>query len=155
MGEGLQRFAEGLVMALQEKAKRNDRDMGVHMSHEADEITILRGFLEERLKKADVNHDQPIEAGFLGLVYICHYLMADPVKLASDPKQLAPEIYGNVEKLVEFLKCFEDAFESGPNKSSAVAKTRHAWETSIRDGVKSGATSRTSIGAGNIHRRSV
>jgi len=83
MGDGLKRFAEGLLLALQEKAKRNQRDMGTQMSREADEIVILRSFLEERVRKADSHNDQPVELAFLGIVYICQFLMADPARRFS------------------------------------------------------------------------
>jgi hypothetical protein len=128
MGEGLQRFSEGLRLALQEKAKRKGRDMGQHMSYEADEIAILRAFLETRVAESSGRGDQPESVGFLGIVYICHFLMADPARLAGNPQQLGPEIESNVRRLVDFLIEFEDAFEESPDKISASAKTNFAWD---------------------------
>jgi hypothetical protein len=129
MGEGLTRFAEGLLLALREKAQRHHRDMGTHMSREADEIVILQNFLEERVRRAAESDDKPVELGFLGIVYICQYLMADPVRLASQPEQLPEEIHQNGAKLVEFLKTFEDSFEECESLSS-VGKARYAWNAS-------------------------
>jgi hypothetical protein len=128
MGEGLQRFAEGLKLALKEKAGRRERNLGQHMSYEADEITILRSFLEKQLARDPLQQDQSLTLGFLGLVYICHFLMADPLRLASSPELLDSEIDGNVERLINFLIKFEDGFEECPNKDSALAKTKYAWD---------------------------
>lgn len=130
MGEGLRRFAEGLKLALKEKAARRGRDLGIHMSHEADEIAILRAFLEKRVSEDSGREDQPTSVGFLGIVYICHFLMANPLRLARNPEQLVPEIDGNAERIVNFLMQFEDAFEECPNKESASAKTNYAWDQS-------------------------
>ena len=127
MGEGLKRFAEGLRLALEQKAKRHGRDMSTHMSFEADEIAILRGFLERRLGESSGRGDQPVEVGFLGIVYICHFLMANPIELAANPERLALEIETNADSLTDFLEKFEDAFEDCPNKISASAKTEYAW----------------------------
>lgn len=129
MGEGLARFAEGLLLALKEKAQRHQRDMGTHMAQEADEIVILQNFLEERVRRAAESDDKPVELGFLGIVYICQYLMADPVRLASQPQELPDEIHRNAAKLIEFLKTFEGSFEECESLSS-VGKARYAWNAS-------------------------
>ncbi len=128
MGEGIRRFAEGLKLALKAKAERHGRNLGEHMSREADEIAILRAFLERRVGEDANGGDQPVSLGFLGIVYICYFLMADPVRLARNPSQLEAEIASNADKIIDFLMRFEDAFEQGPDKTSAFAKTNYAWD---------------------------
>lgn len=132
MGEGLRRFAEGLFLALQEKANKRGSDMRSHMSREADEIALLRSYLEDRLRRGGNSTEPGQELGFLSIVYLCNFLMGDVVKLAETPDNVEHVINKNADRLVAFLSRFEDAFEESPNKASAVAKTRYAWDVATR-----------------------
>lgn len=136
MGEGLHRFTRGLLLALQEKAASSGRTMGTHLQYEADEIEVLLRFLEAKVGTSEVGGEVPIGRGFLGLVYLCKFLMGDLQNLASKPEELERALAMNVQKLDGFLQEFEAQFAACPLEHSAIAKTLFAWERAIKISVR-------------------
>src|ERR1700685_4211363 len=90
MGEGLRRFAEGLSAALKNKARQNSRQLREQLFHELDEIHLLTHHLEAVLARATDERELEAARGFLGLVYICRFLMAD-LKKVDDMHQDLPK----------------------------------------------------------------
>lgn len=130
MGEGIQTFAQGLTAALREKAKRNGLALGDQLSVEKHEIAALSRFLESVLSKSRDQDEANAARGFLGLVYVCRYLMrdlADPSQMQAD---LATYISGNSDRLIDILKTFETEFESIHHDSPDRVQT--AWSAAMR-----------------------
>lgn len=124
MGEGIRTFTKGLQLALETKASRKSRPIHQHLYTEADEIAILKAFVERKRRESGEAPDATL--GFLGIIYLCHSLMGDLVKLAGEKGDLQQALSIHAEELISFLQTFEDHFEACPH-DSAVAKTQLSW----------------------------
>jgi len=127
MGEGLRRFAEGLSSALSEKAARNSRPLREQLFHELDEIQLLCRHLEGVVAQANDEQERDAARGFLGIVYMCRFLMADLRHIDDMQDNLGRFIANNADRMIEILKLFEAKFEDN-EMSSSVLKARMAWD---------------------------
>lgn len=126
MGEGLRRFGEGLSAALAEKASLNSRHMRDQLFHELDEIQLLTQHLESVLAHSADDREREAARGFLGLVYVCRFLMADLNNIEEMQSSLSQFIGDNGERLIAILQAFESKFEDTKVPSSVI-RARAAW----------------------------
>ena len=133
MGVGILEFSEGLIFALREKSKRLKRNIAEHMRTEADEVFILKNFLESQIA-AMVPESEARSAAeaFLGIVYIAQHMMQVPRMVADSESKLAGDIRNRAEQLTDMLIAFEESFELADG-ASAIQRTGEAFHTVFTD----------------------
>jgi hypothetical protein len=128
MKEGLAVFAEGLVRAVESKAKRLKNNLETQLIAEADQILLLSNFLEGKLKdQKELGNEDPRILGMLGIVYLCRGMLGNLADTSPLSKDFDKGIQSAAALIADTLRTFEDEYEGMPRSSAVVAKMNAGW----------------------------
>lgn len=132
MGNGLERFAQGLALSLIEKAKETGRSPKAQLMQEEDEMALLLAFLQAKVSRQSENiKDRDLSAGMLGAALFGQYLIEGLATNVSDVESLQREIQNRAKAFTQFFEDFESESISLEGSVSNVSRLKKAWTLAL------------------------